>query len=420
MLKSPKGGQTARRTLSLCILFAGALSAADRLTLTGKVADSSGNPLEHATVLVYEAGVKQGYSTFCPSCYSDCGKRALTATDGTFTIPSLSPDLFFELLVVHDGYLPAFVRKVDPAKAAPAAMLKLRDAVTEPGRVVRGVVVDAHGRPVRDAVVQPQGIQSTMPNGQKGSMYGTIAGLDPVAVTNEKGEFELAHSQPFEAMVLQVEARGMAPKIATNLTTGVERHPITVTDGATIRGRLVQDGKPVPNAEIGLVARQRGWAANLKLVGYPLPEIRIGTNEDGTFAITNVPPGVEWFVYGKMESLAARGAAPVVECATKQDGEEIDLGDLSITPALRLRGKVVLSDRKPVPAGMRILITPDRAFDSQTAVIGEGGSFEFTGLAKGAYTIFASVKGYDMPSRRPVPLTLDTGVSDYVLTLAPR
>src|SRR5260370_29463511 len=134
---------------------------------------------------------------------------------------------------------------------------------------------------------------------------------------------------------------------------------MTGTDAATIGGGVVKDGRRVPNAEIGLVARQRGWAANLKLVGYPLPEVRIGTNEDGTFAITNVPSGVEWYVYGKMESLAARGGAPVVECATRRDGEEIDLGDLSIAPALHLSGKAVLSDGKTVSAGMRITMHSD-------------------------------------------------------------
>lgn len=66
----------------------------------------------------------------------------------------------------------------------------------------------------------------------------------------------------------------MAPTIATNLATGIERHLITVTEGATIRGRLVQDGKPIPDGEIGLIARERGWGTDLKLVGYPLPEIR--------------------------------------------------------------------------------------------------------------------------------------------------
>ena len=89
--------------------------AADRVTLTGKVTDSSGKPLEDATVMIYHAGVKKGYSTFCPSCYVDCGKRALTDQAGSFTIPKLDPDLRFELLVVHDGYTPKFVEKVDPS-----------------------------------------------------------------------------------------------------------------------------------------------------------------------------------------------------------------------------------------------------------------------------------------------------------------
>jgi hypothetical protein len=409
-----------RHALSLCLLFAAALSAADRLTLTGAVTNAAGKPLERATVMVYHAGVKQGYSTFCPSCYSDCGKRALTGADGKFTIPSLSPDLFFELLVVRDGFLPAFVKKVDPARAAPTAVLQPREPVTDPARVVHGVVVDTHDRPVRDAVVQPQGIQGVMENGREGSVYGTIRGLDPVAVTNEKGEFELAHVRPFDAIVLQVEARGMAPKIATNIATGAGTHAITVTDGALIRGRLVLDGKPVPNAEVGLMARQHGWGPNLKLYGYPLPEIRVGVNEDGTFAITNVPPGVEWYVYGKMASLATRGGAPIVECATKQDGEEVDLGDIALAPPLRLRGKVVLADGKPMPEGMRVTIGPDRGFDSQTTVLGPDGSFEFAGLAKGGYTIFASVKGYGTPSRRPVPVRVDGDVNEYILTLDPQ
>jgi uncharacterized GH25 family protein len=299
-------------------------------------------------------------------------------------------------------------------------VLNLGDTVKDPASVVRGVVINAYGRPLRDVVVQPQGIQVETPDGRTSSLYGTIRGLEPVAVTDEKGEFELAYAKPLQAMVVQVEARGLAPKIATNLASGLERHRITVTEGATIRGRLVQQGKPVPNAEIGLVSRKRGWGANLALVGYPLPEIRIGTAENGTFLIPNVPPGVDWFVYGEMESLAGRGGAPIVECATKKDGEEIDLGDLSITPAQHLRGKVVLSDGKPISAGMRITIVADRGSDFQTALIHENGSFEFTGLAKGSYTIFASVKGYRMGSEQFSSLTLDHDVNDYVLALDPR
>src|SRR5260370_38724127 len=99
-----------------------------------------------------------------------------------------------------------------------------------------------------------------MQNGGRGSIYGSILGLEPVAVSNERGEFELAHAEPFDAMVLQLEVRGMAPKIFTSLASGSERHLLAVTEGATIRGRLLQGSKPLPNAEVGLTARHHGSA----------------------------------------------------------------------------------------------------------------------------------------------------------------
>ena len=90
-----------------------------RLTLAGRVADSAGKPIEHATVMVYHAGVKKGYSTYCPSCYVDCGKRTITDNQGMFMFKGLSPDLWFQLLVAGEGYEPAFVNKVDPSSGAP-------------------------------------------------------------------------------------------------------------------------------------------------------------------------------------------------------------------------------------------------------------------------------------------------------------
>lgn len=90
--------------------------------------------------------------------------------------------------------------------------------------------------------------------------------------------------------MLKVEARGMATKLIS-LPTAAERKTITVSDGALIRGRLMNHGKPVPGVEIGLIARDRGgYAADLKIIGNPYEEIRIGTQEDGTFVVTNVPP----------------------------------------------------------------------------------------------------------------------------------
>ena len=77
---------------------------AESATVTGRVLDTNGNPVEHATVLVYEAYVKAGYSVYCPSCWPDCGKHAATDAAGNFTIDGLNPELTFKLLVVKDGF----------------------------------------------------------------------------------------------------------------------------------------------------------------------------------------------------------------------------------------------------------------------------------------------------------------------------
>ena len=58
--------------LAAILCFTVSLSGATtRPNLTGTVVDSDGSPLAGVTVMVYHAGVKVGYSTFCPSCYVD-------------------------------------------------------------------------------------------------------------------------------------------------------------------------------------------------------------------------------------------------------------------------------------------------------------------------------------------------------------
>src|SRR2546422_2231400 len=51
-----------------------------------------------------------------PTCYTDCGKRAVTDAGGNFSISGLSPDLWFTLLVIRDGFTAVYVKKVDPEK----------------------------------------------------------------------------------------------------------------------------------------------------------------------------------------------------------------------------------------------------------------------------------------------------------------
>jgi hypothetical protein len=368
--------------------------------------------------MIYHAGVRNGYSTFCPSCYSDCGKRAVTGQTGSYTFASLDTELQFDLVVVRDGYVGANVRRVAPRGRAETIALTPRTAADDPNRVALGRVVDANGQPIDGAVVFSEGVETPVEGKSPVSTYIDVPGLEPVTVTNAKGEFELAYSQQATGILVWIEARGMARK-AVAIPTGEKRKTISLSEGATILGRLIDHGKPAPASEVGLIPRKGGgFGPNLKIIGDPYGELRIGTQDDGSFVIPDVPAPVDWYIYGKMESVAARGATPHVECATKRDKEKVDVGDIQIQPGDTLRGTVALSDGAPMPDGLRVSINSNPGFEGQTVPIGRDGSFEFIGLVRGNYRIFTSAPGYVLPSGA-VDKTIDRDTDTIAIVLIP-
>ena len=135
-------------------------------TLSGKVSDRDGEPVAGATVMIWTAGVKHGYSTYCPGCYADCGKRAVTDAAGAFAIAHVDPELRFRLLVVREGYAPTFINKVDPFDGPTTVNLARRPSPDDPSRVVRGRVVDPRGEPLAGAVVEPELVMFRDENGR--------------------------------------------------------------------------------------------------------------------------------------------------------------------------------------------------------------------------------------------------------------
>jgi uncharacterized GH25 family protein len=408
------------KTLLLAVIFcttASLLGATARPGLTGTVLDSNGSPLAGVTVMVYHAGVKVGYSTFCPSCYIDCGKRAITDAKGAFEFKNLAPDLWFTLLAARDGYVPEITKSIDPVKV-PTVSLKLaaKPPITDFSGTVRGRVVDADGSPIPNAIINPTGVIT-----ERGSSYGTTPGLEPIAITNQQGEFEVSYSKPTPKMLLEVEARALAPKFAV-LETGPDRRSVTLNAGAVIAGHLVQNGKPVPNAQIGLIPKDRGgFGVDLKITGDPYELVRIGTDASGRFSIPNVPAAVDWYVYATMDSISALGATSPIEIHVSKDGENVQAPDLVIKPGVHVRGTVLASDKKPIADGMRVILASETVWDSQTVLLASDGHFEFTNIPVGKYTVRASVKGYheDTPQFGPPPFLVDHDIDNLITTIYP-
>ncbi len=172
---------------------------------------------------------------------------------------------------------------------------------------------------------------------------------------------------------------------------------------SAVRGRLVQNGSPVPDATVALYCRDPKIPKR--------NELTTVTANDGSFQFNGLLGLEGWYVYGKMESIGGRGATtPAV--ALTLPGETTIVRDLDILPGHSMRGKIVLSDGRPIGEGSRVTVEsgcvtgcpPFDVPDSQEAALPPNGAFAFRGL-RGPIRLWMSVKGYglhvDEPNGKP-------------------
>jgi hypothetical protein len=160
-----------------------------------------------------------------------------------------------------------------------------------------------------------------------------------------------------------------------------------MTVGATVTGRLLCDGKPVPGAAAGLMQTNRSADTFLG-------SMVIGTQPDGRFTFLNVFPGDDYSIYGLMESFKDGGAAAARRIHVAGEGVTTDIGDLPVTKGHRIKGRVLLSDGKPIPPRTRLLISREDAWDTQRVDLDQEGRFEIAGLPTERYSLSVRIRGY--------------------------
>jgi len=349
--------------------------------LHGRVRFEDNTPVTNATVFIYTAGPKTGSAVVCPSCYPDCGKQAKTDSQGEFIIAALDPNLLFRLLVIAPDCESKFVSKTDPASGeklitlAPLSAEKLKS----PTRIT-GMVLDEEGRALAGATVSPEGVSY----GSGTSWGGTDRYVDPLAVTDEHGQFWLFCTNSVDRVHAVVEGRGVA-KRWVDLTPGRD-HLVRLQEGVTITGKIYRHGQPVKGVVMGLVTKERGCGEFLR-------GDELATDKDGFFLLPNVPSGREFVLYAKMDSLAG-GAVPTKIFTTGATGSELDLGKLEVQPAYRVAGRLVLADGKPIPAQTRLSLGREDAWDHAEAVLDAEGHFEFRGVPAESVGLNVRVPGY--------------------------
>ena len=342
--------------------------------LVGIVADSNGLPLPKATVYVYTAAPRVGTSPFCPSCYVDCGKHQVTDTKGRFLISSVSSSLIFRLLVVAEGYEPTFVRHVDPLQPPTKIALKKPTAGSrDPQRQASGRVLDPSGHPIVGATVEPVGVRKG-----DGTSFGQIEGLDPLAVTNERGEFRFQCPKAGSTLIALVKARGLAPQIVSTLNTGARvPQDISMTPGTTVAGTVQSaSGQKLAGVTVQVVPADLNAET---FVGW----FEIGTDQEGKFSLPNIPANRQYVICVRMDTLVESGLGIVQQpLTTGKDDTTTGALHLVAMPASTVTGRVVLTDGKPIPAGTRLMLGRAETWDEQQAIVAEDGGFTFRGVPR--------------------------------------
>lgn len=358
-------------SLVIATCAANVAMASDSHDLVGIIADLGGTPVPGAEVLIYTAHPRSGPSPFCPSCYPDCSKHATTDADGTFRIPALADWLKFRVLVVRDGFEPTFVGGVDPQRGPMHAELTVR-AHPDAANAVSGRVLDLDDKPVVGATVRIIGRKDS----GGGMQFGDLPGVDPAAVSDGSGMFHVHSTAGPGLYFAQIEARNLAPRVQANMPLGSPTD-VRLTVGATLTGHVVDDqGKRIA----GVVVEARSGSHAAEDVQF---DTSIATSDDGRFTISNVPPGQEYLLFARMDSLGAEGrSATVHSVMTDADGSTAPEVNLVATKAIAISGRVTLSDGAVLPPGVRIAIERSTVGDHTFVPVAPDGTFRFAGVPR--------------------------------------
>ena len=267
------------------------------------------------------------------------------------------------------------------ASGDPAAPQKVAIVLSR-GAAIAGRVVDATGKPVAEARVVATSASEPFPvvdprrDGVLTKADGTFA-FPAVA----PGTWRLAatHADHGPATSSPLTVDGIHPK------AGIE---LALSAGGTVKGKVVdKNGKPVPSAEVRVVARGHvDWRARRQAL----------TNGDGMFAVSGLPLRAMDVVASHDSGASAIAAADLTTKA------EVDV-TLTLEVTGEIAGTVV--DKAGQPIGdAQVIAEPEWSGGTgervawsvrgiQEAVTDQGGTFKLTGMPDGAYRVRAARPG---------------------------
>ncbi len=351
-----------------------------RASFQGRVLTEVGQALAGARVDISTAEPKTGPSIYCPSCYADCPKFALTNGAGEFQITELDAGMRFRLVVSAPDYLTAQTPLLDPAAGPVELRIKPFPANLTSNRLVRGIVRSEHGVELEGALVSPRGVTTGMRNSD------SIDDILP-AVTNARGEFVMIVPETVSALDVEVLATGTCGILVYAMRPGAEPQEISVPTGARVRGRLTSMGGPVGGLTIAVAQTDRRLGPGRPIFVRAVSAV---TNSDGSFLIEHLPPAQQYCIFSvisETRSIPSRLVLPTKTFAVPDSERTLVLGELELVEPTVISGRVLRSDGQPIPSDLRVRLERKPAWDHLLLSVAADGSFRAEGLAPETYEV---------------------------------
>ena len=303
---------------------------------------------------------------------------------GRYLIHSLLAVALLASTAGGDG-LPVRGTVADAAGAVPVSRAPTPKDVPA-GRTIRGRLVDESGRPVPGALLTPAGEWTG-----DGCRYGGSQ-TAPV-VSDDDGRFVMIVPEPLTAVSIGVSAEGFAGTRVPQVVPGGAERSICVPRGATLTARIERDGSPCPGLRLAVVQIDRD--ASRHFVG-TVPAI---TDAEGIARFEHLPAADRFCIFSETDPPQQLVIETTLFKAS-ESGKARDLGAIEAVEPRSLAGRLTIDGGNTIPAGTRIHLLRDAAWNTRTVPVAADGTFEALGLTPEGYRLGVVADGLTIDSGR--------------------